>query len=75
MQKRFSDGALLAILFGAAVIGYLEIVDDTTLLFGVVLVVTVILGNRVDDAHAEIEYLKKRIEETENQISRLWLDR
>lgn len=75
MTKRFSDGALIAIMAAAAVVGYFELVDETAIVFGTIFVVAIILGNRVDDAHTEIAVLKARLEETQSKVARLWSDR
>lgn len=75
MQNRFSDGILLVIMAIAAIVGYLELIDETAIIFGTIIVVAVILGNRVDDAHTEIAVLKARLEETQRKVESLWIDR
>lgn len=75
MTKRFSDGALLAIMAIAALVGYLELIDETTVVFGTIIVVAVILGNRVDDAHTEIAVLRRRLEDTQSKVDSMWRDR
>ncbi|WP_208179813.1 hypothetical protein J4T85_007770 [Sinorhizobium medicae] len=73
-MSRTSNASLIIMGLAGATIAYLDLMDNSTVIWAGIIVSAVVLGTKLDAAQREIASLQNRLEIAEGEISRIRLD-
>ncbi|WP_322885449.1 hypothetical protein U8C32_08680 [Sinorhizobium medicae] len=73
-MSRTSNASLIIMGLAGATIAYLDLMDNSTVIWAGIIVSAVVLGTKLDAAQREIASLQNRLEIAEGEISKIRLD-
>ncbi|ARS72222.1 hypothetical protein U8C33_24460 [Sinorhizobium meliloti] len=73
-MSRTSYASLIVIGLIGATIAYLDLMDNSTVIWAGIIFSAVVFGNKLEEAQREIASLQNRLEIAEGEISRIRLD-
>ncbi|MQX49639.1 hypothetical protein [Sinorhizobium medicae] len=73
-MSRRSNALLIIMGLAGATIAYLDLMDNSTVIWAGIIVSAVVLGTKLEAAQREIASLQSRLEIAEGEISRIRLD-